>query len=1264
MTIRFVFLLILTLVFLSCDQGTDNFTPVTEEKDNTLLLVIMNSKDELSRGITDNLMKSADYAKFRVKVIDVSLLLTGIEIPESVKEIVITTDQLSKLKDTNFRILVDFAARGGTILIAATSYETRLFYLMGLKPKPDMSLDNKTSGWVFKDNVFPGIDKIEYGKVIAPIHGGFSGRDFLPSTEIILKSLKEPSIPLLTRKKVGNGQVFYLNTSTMNDKVARGLLFSVVLRGLPGIPYPIANTSTIFLDDFPAPLYNTMMHPADKEYSKNHAHFVHDIWWPDTKAMADTFGLAYSAMMAMNYNANNNPPFPYSEWENGKIIENGTVENGSVNLARDVAGSRHELGFHGYNHFSFMQRDWPNPEFLAMAIQSVEKRWILDGLGVMPSTFVPPTNEADSASIPILARQMSSLKVFSSLYLGDLKEGGNREFDPEPYHPQFFDYPRITSGYLFEDESRYNQEGMYILTGIWTHFVHPDDVFQELQRDEDQFVSRNGEGLWWKNTPGNPKNLYGEFRKRIVDIKSRFPLIRFLPARDAAPIVKNWRNMKLAVQPMDSVNRFHILSENKEDFYGMFVTKDDTSQIFKKLREFAPGFHFEKHWDGFWVMMKTESKRFDLPELHKIHKVDPTAVLTAQNQASAEFKKYSQDFTVNSTWKDTRLADALNSLKKGKNDPNNTENIISLSVEFGQLQHALDLLRTKLLSLNGWIEKDAERYTTYTQWENKTDELWSLAEMRWAKFPTDSTLKLVDYFDSRSPQIDPVVRKRWLLRKLSVYPDSLALKSAYSAENQEEDSWPKTKAFLIELIANHPQSDSLYRYALQRSFWYDKPAESFSWFLSFPAHSHPQLIPLAEEIALLYAWSGNNKTLALAWAGKARNFEIVTYLDWLRESNRMAEYIKTADQYFTRHPDDDSLEYRVATHLLESGFYKQSLKRYQSIPSENVTQTQQLQYRQKLDQVYWKYLFPLKTDYASVFSEEKRSELREEELKINGVYAEAGLTWIGDNFKNEEWLWKSKVTWGDRRTFVHGIGADWISVKSVISTETIQDAYYRVSYQPTWILEESRKWLDMKGGIATNGAKIYPEVTLSFNRAKGDTLFYVLKTNFEPEYIQTAIRSNIYVADLEGYGELKVFSSHLLTGGSKLEWYTDNNWVSTLTSRYLFSPDTLVGLSWRPLLDAGWLNSGKIYASAQPYWTPDNWLIAGAGLRIERGWEYWSVFSEILMKSSNRQGAFLEASLRMGWEPFPRFAISAGTELSTSRLYRSNLVNLQANWLF
>ena len=71
-----------------------------------------------------------------------------------------------------------------------------------------------------------------------------------------------------------------------------------------------------------------------------------------------------------------------------------------------------------------------------------------------------------------------SVKYIQSTYLGDFEEGGNREFDPEPYNDYFFDYPRISSGYFFEKDDIMNIESLYLFTGIWTHFVHPDDVFQ------------------------------------------------------------------------------------------------------------------------------------------------------------------------------------------------------------------------------------------------------------------------------------------------------------------------------------------------------------------------------------------------------------------------------------------------------------------------------------------------------------------------------------------------------------------------------------------------------------------------------------------------------------------------------------------------------------------------------------------------------------------------------------------------------------------
>ena len=70
------------------------------------------------------------------------------------------------------------------------------------------------------------------------------------------------------------------------DKPLRGLMFSIALVGLEGVPYPIANTTTIFLDDYPSPLYNTYKEPIRSSMNLTISEFVADVWWPDMKKLA------------------------------------------------------------------------------------------------------------------------------------------------------------------------------------------------------------------------------------------------------------------------------------------------------------------------------------------------------------------------------------------------------------------------------------------------------------------------------------------------------------------------------------------------------------------------------------------------------------------------------------------------------------------------------------------------------------------------------------------------------------------------------------------------------------------------------------------------------------------------------------------------------------------------------------------------------------------------------------------------------------------
>lgn len=184
-------------------------------------------------------------------------------------------------------------------------------------------------------------------------HNRLKKSSFIDQIRVLATAVTDEDYPILFENSIGLGTVLVFNSYVLYEKDYRGLMFSSVIKMLPHLPYRNANVGTIFLDDFPAPLYNTKLEPIATEYDVEQADFVANIWWPDMQKLADSLLITYSAMTAFNYNANIVPPFDYIEWTSATIRRKNRLVNASVYLAQDIAESRHELAFHGYNHFLY-----------------------------------------------------------------------------------------------------------------------------------------------------------------------------------------------------------------------------------------------------------------------------------------------------------------------------------------------------------------------------------------------------------------------------------------------------------------------------------------------------------------------------------------------------------------------------------------------------------------------------------------------------------------------------------------------------------------------------------------------------------------------------------------------------------------------------------------------------------------------------------------------------------------------------------------------
>ena len=841
--LKYVVYIILLFIWLGgCSGGCSSDNQKSESgqavDSDPLVLIVKQRSDTTSIKIAAQLTKSLNYTKIPYESVDLDLRSEGFQIPESVQILSITTTEIEVFSDKQFHQILDFVASGNTLFLTGPVFGDRFNFLTGIKKQADYEVAEKAEGFRFNSMVFPGFKDGKLKLKNPFYHDGLSQNVFRDDVEVIAHSYDSTRAPVITKNTVAGGRVVMFNSVTGYDKLYRGLLFSIMVSSLQNIPYPVANVSSVFLDDFPLPLYKEKSPPIDWEYNVTEEAFITKIWWPDMQTLADSFGIDYTAILAFTYNANVVPPFDFNEWEASSIQINNKTVNGSIWLAKQVKNSRHELGFHGYNHFSLLADEWPKKEFMISALKAARKRWSIDKLGPLPVTYVPPTNNIDSTGIEALARGMPQIKNLSSLYLEYAEEGGGREFGPDPYNSDLYDYPRISSGFLINDIDNFNIQGLYILSGIWTHFVHPDDVFQVKQRKEDDFVSRNELGLGWRKSKDHDFSLYTVFRDYLEQIEQTYPLINYKTVKAAVPVVKDWRALQVKRGKKDSLI-YATKQNNKNQFstWFMYVKATDRDSVEKYVQRQAQEYHFISYWDGYLLQFSSRKDSLTFPQPQRT-----SQVYESPEEIRDQYLSYRRDekeaSETSGDWRDTRLRDARAALRRQPSSRTLQDRVINLAIEFEQVPLAIDILEQRLLKNDLWNSNDVEQLLTYYGWENASDRAFTFLEQLWKKYPDDSIITLKEMMVNRFGTPSEDFETKWLNRELALNPGDEQVLQELVLNNQSEESWPEAQQYIDRLIAQNPESDSLYFYKLQHSFYYDEPPKTLSMLSTFPAEAN------------------------------------------------------------------------------------------------------------------------------------------------------------------------------------------------------------------------------------------------------------------------------------------------------------------------------------------------------------------------------------------------------------------------------------------
>ncbi|RVU91527.1 DUF2194 domain-containing protein [Flavobacterium columnare] len=841
---------------------------------------ILDSKDDLAMTYYEHFRKLCDYTKipFNFKIVD--RFNEQLKIENSTRVLII--NDTKRLGNQAIPVLLKFVSTGGTLIFPNIGDDQRFIFFWGMRYDSDLSYDIVSKGICL--NTIPLGGKRQINLYSDTKHFAFAKSNFRKDLNIGIWSDNQMTMPILIENNIGMGKVICCNSSKTFEKRDRGLLFAFLLRGLSGIPYPLANTSTIFLDDFPSPLYDSKQEPIKSEYNMTMNEFVYKRWWPDMKKIAQKFNIKYTALLAFDYDDIRHAPFSFKQWDFAKMKEKGNTKKGTSNyLTHDLLNDNHELGFHGYNHFSLLKEEWKDPEDIFFSLKATKKKWLVNDFGDFPVTYVPPSNYIDSYGIAELKRGMPSLKYFSSLYLGDKKEGGDREFDFEPYHKDLFDYPRVSSGFYFNDEKYYNIFSTYLYTGIWTHFVHPDDVFQigntkEKKKKKYNYELRNDLGLNWKK---GKKTLYSCFDDFLTEFKEIKPQSEFYTVKDAAPIVMKWRESKYQ----------HLLIGEK------YTVREETDLFTEKGNTW--GVYFDELSQKNKEELASQSKNYTITDFMGGKLVS----LNSGNKLSFTLEKKIMD----EEQIYNKVLEEYNLFEKNRG--------LFLSGKLGAEDYfkKLEEEKRKLLALMLSQPKINyavwNKYATYMSWDGKGDEVWVLLEKHCDKYPSKHNINYSFELSNILGYSSEELHTKWICNQYQWNNEKLAVLKEYLSIITPSEDYDEIKKVLFKIFQLEPNCENQEAY-VYHALVYAKE-EAFQYLNTLDPTTSYFNENLVSDISWSYVNENEDYQNAINWSEFTSLISADTRLSWMFELRQYVELEQYYRKYISQNPNDESMKQKM-----------------------------------------------------------------------------------------------------------------------------------------------------------------------------------------------------------------------------------------------------------------------------------------------------------------------------------------------------------------
>jgi len=395
--------------------------------------------------------------------------------------IIVCIQNLDQLNYSVFK-LSDYVYSGGGLLFALNivlSNNLNIYYnLLGIE---NLKSTEEVSKFVFNDNILIN----SKGKIFDDlINSNILNFELIDNANVHASSNDLNMVPLIWDFQYGEGYVGVSNNSLLSFKTGRGLIASIYSAIHDVFVYPVINSATYFLDDFPSPIPNGYEDLVFNEYGYSIKDFYSNVWWPAMYEISKNKGVKFSAYLIQTYEDDVDGPF-----NNTYFIEESQYY---INKLLSIGG---EIGIHGYNHQPLVvgnydygentvYKQWPSTNLALESIKSVLEytKKLANGSEVI--SYVPPSNILSEELFLKMQEEVPEIKIYSSLYIGD-----NSTFDQEfeVLENGVVNVPRLYSNMEISDNSLYLMLNELSYHYVFSHFIHPDDILDIDRRSEKGF---------------------------------------------------------------------------------------------------------------------------------------------------------------------------------------------------------------------------------------------------------------------------------------------------------------------------------------------------------------------------------------------------------------------------------------------------------------------------------------------------------------------------------------------------------------------------------------------------------------------------------------------------------------------------------------------------------------------------------------------------------------------------------------------------------